>query len=283
MRRGTSVRLVQHLPSQSCKIELCSLQCNTTHLRLRHVEQCLTQDDGTPYHCRQLIRLLLHAGDLSTSDFPRKELKTTIRGRERLSNIVTGDLDDVFQRPNVVGLTTLILGLFKLEGNQLREQVEYRENVVTMVYRLGIERTQRAKVAPVLSSERHGDITFNAIKRQPRVFLESRVSTSMVNLQGCDRTRDDTSVGCMEREVITGLDAKSRLVQHGARSPRVFCDPSDECDTHARRSMKNVKDCLNCGDMPNCDHIVASCRLFHSVRSVSPTDRLYRLSPHVEE
>jgi hypothetical protein len=87
----------------------------------------------------------------------------------------------------------------------------------------------------------------------------------------------------MEREVITGLDAKPRFIQHGARRPRLFRDPSDECNPHMRRSVEHIKDGLNCFGLSDREYIVVYLPLCHAVRSISPIDRLYGLSLHVNE
>jgi hypothetical protein len=94
-----------------------------------------------------------------------------------------------------------------------------RKNVVTVLDGVRIKRAERPKIGAVSTGQRDGNIALDTVQRESRVLAEARIAACVIDFEGCDRTRDDVSIGVAQRQVITGLDPKPCLISHRARCP----------------------------------------------------------------
>jgi hypothetical protein len=70
-----------------------------------------------------------------------------------------------------------------------------------------------------VARERHGDVAIDAVEMQPRMIVEARIIAGVADEQRRDRAFDDASIGRTEFELVAWLEAKARVIQHGASSP----------------------------------------------------------------
>ena len=129
----------------------------------------------------------------------------------------------------------LLLGL-QLVGDQVGEQAEDGEGLIVEIGGLRIERAEGAEIAAVSPPERDRQIALDPVLRQPRVLAEARIDAGVIDAERCDRTADDASIGGVERQLVAGVQAKSGVVEDGARGPRRIGDAGDERDAHPGRA-----------------------------------------------